>query len=348
MNESTNKFWPFGARASMISVLVLLAALLIAVAVLRSTIQWPSEKSENHVLLGILLISLLPVLLALLDVFSDRGGVIEYKGVKIAFAQAQSTGFSEITVPVNIGARGEPLNASGKAPILDALKQATTGGTVIIDLEEGQAWWETRLLVLLAGADRLKKPDKLVFIGTVAGREQCYLGWAYSGDLFRHLVRDHPQYLRSLEATRAAARQWQLVEPINPQNPTNPGEKPAQPPWMQGALATGYAWWWAFNDLDGLPNELLAEQLLATDLGEKIERPLQGSRTISATRLDDLFSSVLIKEHIEQNLSTDQQIEEFFDGDAPYLAITQNGRYSRLVARLTVLNLVVRTLAVRK
>lgn len=39
---------------------------------------------------------------------------------------------------------------------------------------------------------------------------------------------------------------------------------------MQGALATQH-YWWAFDQATGLPNELLAEQLLASDLGAKIE-----------------------------------------------------------------------------
>lgn len=346
MSESTSRFWPFDARVSIVSAIALLVVLLLLVAVLRVTINWPSEKSENIVLIGVLLISLLPVLLAVVDVFIERGGVIEYKGVKIDFSQVPRVGISGITVPVNIGVRGEPVNDSGTTQILDALRQATACDVVIIDLEEGQAWWETRLLVLLAGAERLKRPDKIVFVGTDAGKEHCFQGWAYSGDLLRHLVYAHPQYMRSLQTARAAARQWELVEPINPADRTNPGATPSQPPWIQGALATRHPWM-AFNSATGLPNVLLAEQLLATDLGERLER-LQEPRTISLVRLSDLFRPVLNTDSIDQSWSSDRQIRTFLDGDAPYVAITQNGSYLTLVARLSVLNALVKTLVARK
>jgi len=146
MSESTSRFWPFDARVSIVSAIALLVVLLFLVAVLRETINWPSEKSENFVLMGVLLMSLLPVFLAVVDVFIERGGVIEYKGVKIDFSQVQTVGISGITVPANIGVRGEPVSDSGTSEILEALRRATACDVVIIDLEEGRAWWETRLL----------------------------------------------------------------------------------------------------------------------------------------------------------------------------------------------------------
>lgn len=78
MNESDRRFWPFKPRVSIISVTVLLVGLLLLVAILRATLGWPSEKSESVVLIGVLLLSMFPVLLALLDVIIERGGVIKY------------------------------------------------------------------------------------------------------------------------------------------------------------------------------------------------------------------------------------------------------------------------------
>ena len=74
MNESDRKFWPFKPRASVLSTLVLLVGLLLIVGMLRVTTGWPSDKSENAVLIGVLLLSLLPLLLTLLDVIIERGG----------------------------------------------------------------------------------------------------------------------------------------------------------------------------------------------------------------------------------------------------------------------------------
>ncbi|MGH8624834.1 MAG: hypothetical protein ACREYC_06060 [Gammaproteobacteria bacterium] len=246
-----------------------------------------------------------------MDVFIERDGVIEYGGVKIDFSKVPQMGVSGFTVPVNIGFRGAPVTDSSTTQILDVLKQATTCDAVIIDLEEGQAWWETRLLVLLAGAERLKKPEKIVFVGTEARKEQCFQGWAHPNDLLPCLVQAHPQYLRSLQTARAAPRQWEMVEPVNPVFPGNPPATPGQPPWMSGALATRHAWM-AFDGATGLPNEHLAEQLLASELGEKVESQ-EEPRKISLVRLDELFRPVLSKDSIDQGWSTDRQISTFLE-----------------------------------
>ena len=59
-----------------------------------------------------------------------------------------------------------------------------------------KAWWETRLLVLLAGAVRHKK---IVFVGKEANMDRRLQGWSYADDLLPQLVTAHPQYARSLE-----------------------------------------------------------------------------------------------------------------------------------------------------
>jgi len=79
-----------------------------------------------------------------------------------------------------------------------------------------KAWWETRLLVLLAGAVRHKK---IVFVGKDANMDRRFQGWSYVDDLLPQLVTAHPQYARSLESAWAAARHWELVEPQDAPDP---------------------------------------------------------------------------------------------------------------------------------
>ena len=203
MNDTDRRLWPFRPRASLISAAVLLVGLLLLVAVLRASAGWPSAQSENAVLIGVLLLSLLPILLALLDVIIERGTIIEYAGVKVNFSQSRDTGTPSITVASNIGVRGEPISSSHTTRILDALKdalkQATTSDVVVIDLEDGQAWRQTRLLVLLAGAERLTKPKKIVFVGMDARMKGRFQGWSYVDDLLPCLVKAH---LNTKEACR--------------------------------------------------------------------------------------------------------------------------------------------------
>ena len=85
MNETDRRFWPFKPRTSIAWTILMLIGLLLIVVILRTTISWPSEKSETAVLVGVLLLSLLPILFSLIDVIIERGAVIEYGGVKIDF-----------------------------------------------------------------------------------------------------------------------------------------------------------------------------------------------------------------------------------------------------------------------
>jgi hypothetical protein len=226
--------------------------------------------------------------------------------------------------------------------ILGTLRKASANDVVIVDLEDGQAWWETRLLVLLAGAVRLGKPDKIVFLGEDAGIGRKFLGWSSANELLPRLVASHPQYARSLESALAAARQWALVEPCDTPNQEDlTSIAPDQPSWLTGRLAGAYSWM-AF-DSTGLPNKLFAEQVLQSDLGQKLEQT-PGPRSVTLVRLEELFGPVLAKDNIDLSWPAKQQLEAFLNSQASFLATTQRGTYSALVSRAALANEVLRSL----
>jgi hypothetical protein len=328
MPPSDGRLWPYTPRAGLGASGVVLVGLLLLIALFRAVAGWPTEHSENAVLIGVFVVSLLPILLALLDVIIERGAVIEAAGVKIDFARSREVGVRGITVAANIGAQGQAVADSDTTQILSALKQATAADVVVIDLEDGEAWWETRLLVLVSGAERLGRPKKIVFLGTEAGKERRFQGWSYASDLLPLLVRANQQYQRSLEAARSAAAQWALVEPINNGAQGAPVQIPLPPPWIAGVLATRHQWM-AFDASTGLHNELLPEQLLQSDLGEKIEQQ-HGSRSINLVRLDELFRPILNREHIELSSTPDRQLDVLLNTEMPSIALTQDRRYVAL------------------
>jgi len=288
----------------------------------------------------VFVLSLMPLVLALLDTIVERGAVIEYRGIKLDFSQAVSPGPASVSIPVNIGVTGRALTDSDTSQILDTLRQAVSTDIVVVDLESGDAWWETRLLVLVAGAVRLNRPDVIVFVGTDGGGASRFQGWAYPTDLLRRLVAADQRYARSYYRASAAARQWALVEPIPP------GAAPALQTWMSG-LATQHPWM-AFDSASGLPNELAAEQFLAADLGTQIELPEQakgGPKGISLVRLEELFRPVLHKEFMDETWTGSKQLEAFLDSSAAYVAVTRKGSYSRLLPRVEGLNAIAKSLA---
>jgi hypothetical protein len=340
MKTSEHSFWPFTPKVSIITAVVVLLALLLITSLLRTYTGWPADSSGNTVLIGIFIVSLLPIVLAILNVVIERGGTIGYGDLKIDFSKIEQLSNSGFTVPANIGVRGQYVADSGTSNILETLRAATASGVAVIDLEDGHAWWETRLLVLLAGADRLKKPDKIVFTATVEAKQQIYLGWARPGDLLEQLLKEDPRYLKSFYAARAAAAQWALLGPLTPLPPTNYYSIPPAPPWMQGILALNHSWM-AFSTITGLPNELLTEQLLQHDLGETIENKGE-ARHINIVHLDEVFSPVLIKKQIDKNWGNQEQTNALFAAEEPFIAITENAKYSAIVSTQSLYNEVLR------
>ena len=160
---------------------------------------------------------------------------------------------------------------NGTSNILETLRQATSTGIVVVDLEDGHAWWETRLLVLVSGAGRLGKPDKIVFVANEEGKQRIFQGWADPKDLLHQLLNENEQYKRSFYNAKAAAKQWELFGALDKNQPNTYYQTPPTPSWMQSRIATNHSWM-AFSDQTGLPNELLAEQYLQNELGNEIEQ----------------------------------------------------------------------------
>ncbi|MBK9014721.1 MAG: hypothetical protein IPM82_11935 [Saprospiraceae bacterium] len=196
-----------------------------------------------------------------------------------------------------------------------------------------------------AGAVRLGKPAKIVFVGKKGNNDGHFLGWGHPVELLPYLLEVDPQYALSYYTALSADRQWQLVEPP----PTK-----VQPPiqiWMKpDGLAPKHPWM-AFDNVSGLPNPFLAEQLLAADIGEKVENklyPKPNPTWISPVRVVELFRPRLYTKTIDENWSEELQLNALFEPDADYVALTQNGKYKAIVSRLSLLGELVKTMVKQK
>jgi len=240
---------------------------------------------------------------------------------------------------------GRAVTDSGTHEILAALHEAASHDVVVVDLHEGDAWWETRLLVLLAGAARRGRPNTVVFTGTDGTRPGRFLGWAPPAALLERLLASSAVYQHVSASAEAAANNWALVEPLVPP-PAWSGAAlgpPPQPPQIYG-LAARY-FWMAFQP-SGLPNPMRFEQLLASELGERVETP-QPPRGISLIRLDELFRPVLRKQAIEETDPAAAQMEALLSDEGPYIAVTRDGHYQRLLPRPLAINAILKEFAAK-
>lgn len=99
MTNADTKFWPFKPRFSIVISIVLAIVMLIITGIIRSIVNWPSEASPNAILIGILLLSLLPVFLAIFDAIISKGGSIGYKDFKIDLGKYSNQGFQVLQFP---------------------------------------------------------------------------------------------------------------------------------------------------------------------------------------------------------------------------------------------------------
>ncbi len=300
---------------------------------------WPSPTADSKVLGGILLLSLLPLGLLLADLVVERGAVVEYKGLKLDFSRVSSTApMASAFVPRNIGVPGKPVSDSDTTEIMATLSSTVDHDVAVVNLEDGDAWWETRLLVLAAGAARRQRPNAIVFTGTDGGVADRFQGWGSPRLIVERLLADNPVYQTIFDTVEAAARQWERVAP----NPIgSPAGAPPAPSCIDGIAATYFRM--AFDGATGLANPLRFEQLLASELGGQVEKP-NPPRGISLVRLEDLFRPILRKGAIDENWPNQQQLEAFFSDNEPYIAITTNGCYQRLLPRSAAQNAILKSL----
>jgi hypothetical protein len=93
----------------------------------------------------------------------------------------------------------------------------------------------------------------------------------------------------------------------------------------------------AFDPSTGLRNPLLAEQILQSDLGKKVEQ-VQGSRSVDLVRFDELFRPVLFRKPIDLSWAPERQLDALLEDESPFIALTRNGKYAALVSKLNLQN----------
>lgn len=320
--SSIPKFWPFSAKVAVLLAPLLLVILLTAWGLSRNPLHFGAAPA-GWVLLGIVVFSLIPILLLIVEGVVSSGGTIEIGAVKIAMTAA-ATSQTSVVVPRNAAQQpGVPLVDSGSAQILDALEKSKTSDVVVIDLEDGHAWWETRLLILTSGAVRLGRPAVIVFTAILEEKAGRFVGWGLPRQLRDTLLKSYPAYAQAFEAAMGLATAARLDMTADPG--TGVKSVPVTiPPAKQFIV---------HPQPDSL-NPFLEEQLLADALGP-LETP---PKEISANHLLDNFKSVLHTSSIDGTERDDDWFRSALRNDDEYLAITNSGQYVGLMTRWALYN----------
>ncbi|GIH25045.1 hypothetical protein Aph01nite_33550 [Acrocarpospora phusangensis] len=331
--KSGGPFWPWDLRWAIVALPVLLIGLLSVVALIRVITGWPGATSEGLVLAGILILAVLPLLLVLLGVLADRGGSVEALGLRLQFADSQPMQ-REMIVPPHLGLQaGIPLADSGTGQILTTLREAVRNDVAVVDLEDGTAWWETRLLVLCSGAARLDRPRAVAFLATSGGTAGVFKGWATPRDLLDGLLAKRPDLALARDRAMSISRQWELAVPEPALHaPVLPFQ--VSPAAAQGGMVM-------FAGRDGSPNPLGPEQILAREVGALEQKGEHG--VITVTRLEELFHQSLRTTAIDLDAPADWVPTVLSSVDS-FVGLSHSGRYAGLLPRDQAVNEILRAL----
>lgn len=307
------RFWPFTPRSALLLVPLVLAALLVSWALIREPLHFTTADAGS-VLLGIVLLSLLPVILLLLEGLAVSGGSIEVGKVKVALTAAANAQLL-VVAPPNV-APGTNIGDSGSHAIIDGLRRAQSAKIVVVRLEDGHAWWESRLLILCEGAVRLGRPEVMVFTASRRGRADQFVGWGHPREVRDRLLQANPDFRAVHSKTvglAATARQQHAL-----------GRAPT--PALRNKPHITHP--------DG-PSELnpfLEEQLLADSLSALEEPP----REIGVGRLEDLLDPVLHNGAVDRTDLDAEWFKKALQSDEEYVAVTDSGTYVALMTRANV------------
>ncbi|MHC5258248.1 hypothetical protein ACYSUO_10200 [Streptomyces sp. UC4497] len=321
--QGTWRFWPFGPGWALLASAMVIVVLVTGFFLLREFADWPTEDLEPGVLIAIVVISSVPVLLMLLEAVAARGGSLGGFGFTLNFGAVVDAAAEQAPpgdVPRNMGAsEGLDLQASGGPQVLEAINEFAKNPVAVIDLQDGTAWWETRLAIICAGAQRLGSPRAIAFVATDAGRPRVYQGWAEPRLILKALSLSNGSLRLALDRAAVIAARSQLTFPPESSTDQPQSTRDLQPPHPQ-LVFTGT-----------VRRSDAPEQILLNEVRDLEKRC--GTKMVSIVRLHELLAAFLHKEILDEAMPEQQWLRSVFCSDAHYVAVTRCGRYMGLVAR---------------
>lgn len=334
-NTPSTKLWSYGALAAVLAVPVILLALGLLSLVARTYLGWPVDTSDRLVLLVFVILSVIPLGLVLLDFMASKGAVVGNDWFKIDFSKAVvETGSARretSSLPDNILSAAESITDSGDMKMLAQMRRAASAEIICVDLKDGNAWWETRLLVLCASATGAGSSLRaVVFIGQRNNKERQFLGWAAPSQLLVALLDSNPGYRARLTKANMISRQLSMfggaASPLRP--PTAPLHQTVTS--HQGS----------YDEIESLMLAKILLQELQVPSADPIAVPgaaamvgnlEQPPPRLTTGRLRELFESLLFTDTVDRSKADDEQLSEFLASNAPYVAIVREGKYEGML-----------------
>jgi hypothetical protein len=340
--EKDLRLWPWSPRSAVVAVPIALVLFVILLTALKTMTGVPSDANQGWALLAVVLLSLAPVILLMVESIARNRGELRVLGVSLSFAAASreaAAGVSSTTLDENLGtAISETVGRSSLPVVIRTLRRAHDSDVIVIDLKEGATWWESRLFILLAGATRRKQPKAVAFVAKRNDYDGAFLGWAAPAKLLQLHLEANPELATVYALALANTRQWELGTP-------GPGMPPTvTPPWGGGAR------YLPPNEGDTPDPEFALELYMNDEIERRRGQQLpQGGdsfrRLVTIQRLLELYESALVTDYVEKGASDEEWINTLRRSHRGFFALTSEGRLNTLVPRDALLTALVLRLA---
>ncbi|WP_141372981.1 hypothetical protein [Cellulomonas cellasea] len=312
--------------------------LVVALELLRRSGSFAERTLSPVVLLGAVVVSAIPVTLLLIDRVAAGAGTLRGPGgFEVSFAGAALAAertTNQKSIAANLGSIPGQNVADSGGGILRTLEPLVGAEVGIVDLEEGSAWWQTRLLVLLSGATRVGYPRLIVFVATIGGRPRQLLGWGVPRNLLRAQLAHCPDALAAaFHRGRADALRWMISYPIDERLGVTPWLPSAQVPFLNEPVGPSR------SHRELVPERLLLLQVASLENGgtPSIGDDLFVSEHVARR----LFGSVWCTAAVDRHEEDQKWQDAVLSGTDPYLAVTDEGRYSAMIDRQAAVNAVI-------
>jgi hypothetical protein len=333
--DGISTFWPWSRRAAFSFAVALFIMLLGGLIVLRRYADWPDVRWEGWLLVAAMLLSLTPIILLVLQSVAASRGSISFRSLTLSFgtvAQAVAASATDLTiaVPRNVTEVGVDISDSGHSQAQAVIREATRADVVVVDLEDGHAWWDSRLLLLCAGAEQHGRPAAVVFVATLHRRHRQFVGWARPSSIVKCLI----QADRNLAYAHAIAQVW--IRRAGLVLPTKAPEPDGYPPAVVSSIPPAPQ-----NGAPFLTEEMLFDrqanitlpqppaEALTRALGSALHPLEDGGHVghLTVTRLRDLLGPVLHVDSVERNASDREWVRAALASDSEYLVVTDAHAY---------------------
>jgi hypothetical protein len=309
----------------------LFAGMLAVFAALGAVTGYPKGNEWQFAIIAALCVGAIPLIFRVLSFLQHTRSSLDIKGIKIDFGKA-------VTVPAvqlaeNVVDKNQLVTDSGTQAVVAVARQAHRSPVVVVDLQNGDAWYKTRLFALAAPALEFGYPRVIVFLATLNGTPCSFLGFAEATAVANAIMKDAPYEL----AFRAALDKYHQLSAL--------AKQALRPPNLALQADVDRE----ANDFEGRPSlmAIMIHQTIGLEPAPPIQPPIGQPPWINAIEVQQLLGSELHTDKIEDRKKDPDAIARFLSSKADYIAVVRDHQFVGLVPALRVLREILNTLIAR-